>query len=129
EQIVRCKCSLPGLICVATNRSKGSTMKYLRIFVLFLFVCLFVLRLPATPVSADSPSRESVHPERKPPVEQTLAPNAPELVSGYAFTSSSGTYTAISGGTVRGNTSNDDNLFANINMGFSFTLDALTSSV
>ncbi|MEO5642848.1 MAG: T9SS type A sorting domain-containing protein [Bacteroidia bacterium] len=41
-------------------------------------------------------------------------------VSTYAFTSSAGTYTPITGGTVLGTASNDDNIFSNLPIGFSF---------
>jgi len=45
-------------------------------------------------------------------------------VSNYVFTSSSGTYTAISGGTVLGSTSNDDDNFTALSIGFNLTYDA-----
>ncbi|MFW5702239.1 MAG: BNR-repeat neuraminidase N-terminal domain-containing protein, partial [Bacteroidota bacterium] len=41
----------------------------------------------------------------------------------YVFESESGTYSEISGGTVHGNTNNDDETFDNINLGFTFTFD------
>lgn len=41
-------------------------------------------------------------------------------VSGYGFNQSVGTYTAITGGTVLGTTSNDDDNFTNLPIGFTF---------
>lgn len=41
-------------------------------------------------------------------------------VSNYIFNQSSGTYSEISGGTVHGTTTNDDNRFEAINIGFTF---------
>jgi hypothetical protein len=41
-------------------------------------------------------------------------------VSGYGFNQSVGTYTAITGGTVLGIATNDDNNFTNLPLGFTF---------
>lgn len=46
-------------------------------------------------------------------------------VSAYAFTGASGTYSPISGGTVYGTVSNDDENFNAINLGFSFTYNGI----
>ena len=104
-----------------------------KVRLLLLLACfLFALLTVPAPVSADDGSSQPaqqvvthfpLHPS------QPIAPTAPELVSGYTFSSSAGTYTAISGGTIHGATTNDDNLFANVSMGFTFTLDALSSTV
>ncbi len=101
--------------------------------VLFILACfLFALLTVPMPVSADDGSNQPVQQAVTHfPVlpSQPIAPTAPELVSGYTFNSTAGTYTAISGGTVHGTTANDDNLFSNINIGFTFTLDTLSSAV
>jgi len=41
----------------------------------------------------------------------------------YNFAQTSGTYTAITGGTVLGNTSNDENVFGTYSIGFTFTFN------
>ncbi|HSN77792.1 MAG TPA: hypothetical protein VL334_22180, partial [Anaerolineae bacterium] len=51
------------------------------------------------------------------------APDGIEAVSGYAFAQSNGTYTAITGGSTLGTVYNDDQLFSNIAIGFSFNYD------
>lgn len=47
-------------------------------------------------------------------------------VSGYTFSSSLGTYTEITGGTVLGSSANDDESFNAIPLGFSFTYNGTT---
>lgn len=47
-------------------------------------------------------------------------------VTGYTFSSTSGTYTPITGGTVLGAATNDDNIFANNPIGFSFCYNGVT---
>jgi hypothetical protein len=47
-------------------------------------------------------------------------------VSTYNFSQSSGTYTAISGGTVLGDTTNNDNSFTAVNIGFTFYFNGKT---
>lgn len=47
-------------------------------------------------------------------------------VSTYNFSQSSGTYTAISGGTVLGDTTNDDNSFTAVTIGFTFYFNGKT---
>ena len=49
------------------------------------------------------------------------SPNA--LLTPYNFAQTSGTYTAITGGTVLGNTSNDENVFGTYSIGFTFTFN------
>ena len=49
-----------------------------------------------------------------------LTLNASGLVSTYTFSQNAGTYTAISGGTVLGDTTNNDDNFASLNIGFAF---------
>ncbi len=49
-----------------------------------------------------------------------LTLNASGLVSTYTFSQNSGTYTAISGGTVLGDTTNNDDNFAALPIGFTF---------
>ncbi len=51
------------------------------------------------------------------------APEGGEAVSGYAFAQTSGAYTAITGGSTLGVATNDDTLFPNIAIGFSFNYD------
>lgn len=46
-------------------------------------------------------------------------------VSEYSFTSTAGSYTAISGGTVHGTSANDNENFNNIPLGFSFTYNGV----
>src|SRR5688572_17313832 len=43
-----------------------------------------------------------------------------QVASGYAFTSGTGTYTPISGGTVLGTATNDDNNFNALTIGYTF---------
>ncbi|GAB4400656.1 MAG: hypothetical protein OHK0052_24240 [Anaerolineales bacterium] len=43
-----------------------------------------------------------------------------QAVSGYTFASSSGTYTEITGGSTLGSATNDDQLFPNLDIGFTF---------
>jgi hypothetical protein len=47
------------------------------------------------------------------------------VASRYTFASSAGTYTEISGGTVHGTASNDDNSFNAIDLGFTFLYDGI----
>jgi len=54
---------------------------------------------------------------------QSAAPEGAEAVSSYTFAQSSGTYTAISGGSTLGTAANDDTLFPSIAIGFSFNYD------
>ncbi len=51
------------------------------------------------------------------------APEGIEAVSTYAFAQTSGTYTPITGGSTLGTAGNDDQLFSNIAIGFSFNYD------
>lgn len=46
-------------------------------------------------------------------------------VANYTFSQTAGTYTEITGGTVQGTTSNDDNNFNAINLGFTFTYNGV----
>jgi hypothetical protein len=46
-------------------------------------------------------------------------------VSTYTFTQASGTYSAISGGTTLGTTSNDDEIWGNLSIGFTFSFNGV----
>ncbi len=62
--------------------------------------------------------------ERANCVAQPAAPDAINAVGGYTFASSSGTYTAITGGTQHGSGSGlDDDNYNAVNIGFSFTFN------
>ncbi len=55
------------------------------------------------------------------PAVNPILPNSPVTwVTNWSFLQSSGTYTAISGGTVLGTTANDENVFGPYNIGFNF---------
>lgn len=106
-------------------------MRKVRLLLLLACFILALLTVPAPALADDGPSQPVQQAIPRFPLQPNhpLAPTAPELVAGYTFSSSAGTYTAISGGTVHGTTTNDDNLFANIPIGFTFTLDTLSSTV
>lgn len=105
-------------------------MKPVLISRFLLFLLLMGFCLPATvhaddgkkPVPATSTDGNLV---AEPTGLQGPPPPAELVSSGFTFSSSSGTYTPIVGGTVYGSTINDDELFPNIDIGFNFTYDAI----